>query len=1511
MTIEKNKPTKFVRFFAILGFGATFLCFEVVAGAKAVSGPSDRGRGALPVANSVDAEADDFLAGGVSSIRSTTIADFADENVSLRRLIVPPSSSLRLPQPTSESVTTLRLTGPGTTRIDGSLYAAGTVHIISSAPVVVGPDALVQVGGLSISAPRVEIEGRVLTTSGDVQIHGVEEVVVSGTIQTASKRFASIEIEGAAVAITGSLVAPGGDRVSLLGRVITLESALIDVSGKTDGGTVTIGGKLLDGDFVSPARRVVIDPETVIRADAGKSGNGGTVIVWSDDHTYFAGSISCRGGSDRGDGGFVEVSAKHRLAYVGQADVTAANGDPGELLIDPMDIVVDAVGPDDLLVLDGIVFFDEPNTFSAATISATTIETLPAAVTLQATNSITINESIDFLGGNDLTLEAAGDITLNAAVTGATNLVITADAGFAGFPSDGNGVISVIPSLSTTGTIELDAGTEAIVFSPSITGTGLSLGSPVSFDLAADQSLDAGAGSLTATGSLSKTTAGSLTLTAGSSITLGGNVTVSSGGLSLQGDVTLDGGAQSLSVSSGTLIVGGSLTKTTAGDLLLDGGSSVQLDGSVSVNAGSLTISSGATVSGGIVTSTGNQLYVGDLTLTGDTTLSAPKVTIESDLDLGTLLPTVTNIVNDLELGTSSVKVIFELGGTDAADHDRIIVGGNVTLDGTLEIRLINGFVPQACDSFEIITANSVVGIFIDVIPPAGFKVNCPPPGDCKIVEILPGSFPTVPWYEDFDDYDPGSGLHGGLGWKGWDDDPAFDAPVTDVQANSGTNSVAIAGDANIVHDVCNTGSGAYTFSAWQYIPSDFVSGGGGALDGSYFILLNTYDPNGPDHLSVQLQFDSNDGLLKAWQGDGNNTINVPYDTDRWVKIQTVVDLNNDWTKIYYDDELITEYTWTGGILGDGGGALDIAVVDLYANGSSIVYYDDLTIEYCVINDDFDLYANGSSLQDQGGWKGWDNDPAFSAPVTQDEARSGSQSVAVAGASNLVHDYCTWEDGLYSFSAWQYIPSDFTSGGGGQPDGSYFVLLNTYNDGGPYHWSTQLQFNSNDGLLHAWHGDGDNTINVPYDTDRWVKIQTVVDLGNDWTQIYYDDDLVTEYTWTGGILGEGGGVLDIAAVDLFANDSSFVYYDDTSLLRCELEDDFEPFGFEDDLHGLGGWKGWDDDPAFSAPITQDQAHSGVQSLDVSGSANLLHEFCTRREDVYTLSAWQYIPSDFVSGGAGDTAGSYFVVYNRYNDFGPVNESVRIQVDSTIASVRISSGEMNSIDVPYDTDRWVKIQTVVDLDNDWTRVYYDDELITEYTWTGGIIGEGGGALDIAAVDQFANGSTSIYYDDIKIERGCKLEDDFDFYLDGSQLHGQGGWKGRDNNPAATAPVTQDQARSAPQAADIFGDADLVQEFCTPEDGVYLFEAWQYIPVDFASGGRVAADGSYFILLNTYTDGVSFDPSVQLQADPNDGLLKVFHGDGSNTIDVPYETDRWVKIQTVIDLDDDWTQIYYDD
>ena len=175
----------------------------------------------------------------------------------------------------------------------------------------------------------------------------------------------------------------------------------------------------------------------------------------------------------------------------------------------------------------------------------------------------------------------------------------------------------------------------------------------------------------------------------------------------------------------------------------------------------------------------------------------------------------------------------------------------------------------------------------------------------------------------------------------------------------------------------------------------------------------------------------------------------------------------------------------------------------------------------------FDTYANGTDLHGVSGWAGWDNDPALSAVVTQIQSKSAPQAVDIKLDADLVQEFPGFETGAWSYSGWQYIPSSFTSAGGGQFAGSYFNLLNTYTAGAPHDlakdWSVQMQFDSNDGMLKVFHGDNLNTINVPYETDRWVKIQAIVDLENDWTQIYYDDTLITEYSWTGGGFGQRRG----------------------------------------------------------------------------------------------------------------------------------------------------------------------------------------------------------------------------------------------------------------------------------------------------------------------------------------------------------------------------------------------------
>ena len=72
-----------------------------------------------------------------------------------------------------------------------------------------------------------------------------------------------------------------------------------------------------------------------ITADATRSGDGGRVIVWADEVTGFYGDLSARGGSESGNGGFVEVSGKNNLEFRGNVYLTAANGTLGTLLLTP------------------------------------------------------------------------------------------------------------------------------------------------------------------------------------------------------------------------------------------------------------------------------------------------------------------------------------------------------------------------------------------------------------------------------------------------------------------------------------------------------------------------------------------------------------------------------------------------------------------------------------------------------------------------------------------------------------------------------------------------------------------------------------------------------------------------------------------------------------------------------------------------------------------------------------------------------------------------------------------------------------------------------------------------------------------------------------------------------------------------------------------------------------------------------------------------------------------------
>ncbi|MFY0666179.1 MAG: filamentous hemagglutinin N-terminal domain-containing protein, partial [Natronospirillum sp.] len=224
--------------------------------------------------------------------------------------------------------------------------------------------------------------------------------------------------------IRADSAAQQGGQVHLLGDQIALtDNASVNASGAQGGGEILIGGDYqgLNPDIPN-AQKVIVTQQVELHADATEQGDGGRIIVWADDWTRFAGSLSARGGIEGGDGGFAEVSGKQQLAYSGIADLRAPLGQTGTLLLDPRDIniVAGAGGAQDTeLTDDGEVEFDDGGS-SDFVIGADTISAQTANVLLQATQDIVQNAdaAINITNlGTGITLQAGGSIDLQAGIT--------------------------------------------------------------------------------------------------------------------------------------------------------------------------------------------------------------------------------------------------------------------------------------------------------------------------------------------------------------------------------------------------------------------------------------------------------------------------------------------------------------------------------------------------------------------------------------------------------------------------------------------------------------------------------------------------------------------------------------------------------------------------------------------------------------------------------------------------------------------------------------------------------------------------------------------------------------------------------------------------------------------------------------------------------------------------------------------------------------------------------------
>ena len=252
------------------------------------------------------------------------------------------------------------------------------------------------------------------------------------------------DTQGGVVTVDGQLMANGtgvnvkGGNITITGHNILLgENAELNVSGETGGGNINIGGDYQGQGDLPHTKALVMLAGAKIDANAITNGDGGRVILWSDNYTNVSGEINATGGRLSGNGGLIETSGKNIL-NLGDISIntSAAYGNTGKWLLDPTNIyiAVDQTAATtagmtgtNITANSGPSIFEATGnildsllttaTLNSALASSNIEVTTTNAAGLTALGNITIVSPIAWASTNTLTLTAANNIAINDTIT--------------------------------------------------------------------------------------------------------------------------------------------------------------------------------------------------------------------------------------------------------------------------------------------------------------------------------------------------------------------------------------------------------------------------------------------------------------------------------------------------------------------------------------------------------------------------------------------------------------------------------------------------------------------------------------------------------------------------------------------------------------------------------------------------------------------------------------------------------------------------------------------------------------------------------------------------------------------------------------------------------------------------------------------------------------------------------------------------------------------------------------
>lgn len=188
-------------------------------------------------------------------------------------------------------------------------------------------------------------------------------------------------------------------------------------------------------------------------------------------------------------------------------------------------------------------------------------------------------------------------------------------------------------------------------------------------------------------------------------------------------------------------------------------------------------------------------------------------------------------------------------------------------------------------------------------------------------------------------------------------------------------------------------------------------------------------------------------------------------------------------------------------------------------------------------------------------------------------------------------------------------------------------------------------------------------------------------------------------------------------------------------------DDFDSYAAGSMIAGQGGWTTWDEttNPAADAEVTDAMSYSAPNSLDISGSSDIVHTFSGVVSGMWYVKTRVYIP-------AGQTGSLYFIILNQYQASGAQNWSAQIKMSASTGKVSSLGGTDNAsaAELPIITDQWVELRFEIDLSTNKYWVFYNNEQLDYLPWNVS------GLNEVQAFDLFADGSSMSYFDDVYLD-----------------------------------------------------------------------------------------------------------------------------------------------------------------